>query len=46
VPGIAVLLSWLALGEAPSWLALLGGALCLTGVAATRLDLSRRAVRG
>jgi drug/metabolite transporter (DMT)-like permease len=37
VPGIAVLLSWLALGEAPTWLALAGGALCLAGVAVTRL---------
>jgi drug/metabolite transporter (DMT)-like permease len=37
VPGLAVLLSWLLLGEAPSTLALAGGALCLLGVAATRL---------
>jgi drug/metabolite transporter (DMT)-like permease len=37
VPGIAVLLSWLVLGEAPTRLALLGGALCLAGVAVTRL---------
>jgi drug/metabolite transporter (DMT)-like permease len=37
VPGIAVLLSWLALGEVPSLLALIGGVLCLAGVAVTRL---------
>lgn len=51
VPGIAVLLSWLALGEAPSVLALLGGALCLAGVAVTRLGgpnqrAARRGRRG
>ncbi|MEU8228333.1 DMT family transporter [Actinoplanes sp. NPDC048967] len=37
VPGIAVLLSWLFLGEVPAPLAFLGGALCLAGVAVTRL---------
>jgi len=37
VPGIAVLMSWLLLGEAPSALALAGGTLCLAGVAVTRL---------
>jgi drug/metabolite transporter (DMT)-like permease len=37
VPGIAVLLSWLVLGEAPSLLALAGGVLCLAGVAVTRM---------
>jgi drug/metabolite transporter (DMT)-like permease len=37
VPGIAVLLSWLVLGEVPSVLALAGGVLCLAGVAVTRL---------
>jgi drug/metabolite transporter (DMT)-like permease len=37
VPGIAVLLSWLALGEVPSRLALAGGLLCLAGVAVTRM---------
>jgi drug/metabolite transporter (DMT)-like permease len=47
VPGIAVLLSWLALGEVPSAPALIGGALCLAGVAVTRLGglRVRRAVR-
>jgi len=37
VPALAVLLSWLLLGEAPVPLALVGGALCLAGVAVTRL---------
>jgi drug/metabolite transporter (DMT)-like permease len=37
VPAIAVLLSWLVLAEVPSPLALAGGALCLAGVAITRL---------
>ena len=37
VPAIAVLLSWLTLGEVPTPLGLVGGALCLTGVAVTRL---------
>jgi drug/metabolite transporter (DMT)-like permease len=40
VPGIAVLMSWLLLGEVPSMLALAGGALCLAGVAVTRLRSS------
>lgn len=38
VPGLAVLMSWLVLSEVPSGLALAGGALCLVGVAVTRLD--------
>jgi drug/metabolite transporter (DMT)-like permease len=37
VPALAVMLSWLLLGEAPVPLALIGGALCLIGVAVTRL---------
>jgi len=40
VPGIAVLLSWLLLGEVPAPLAFVGGALCLLGVAVTRLPPS------
>lgn len=44
VPGIAVLLSWLALGEVPTALALIGGALCLAGVAVTRLSSRKTAV--
>jgi drug/metabolite transporter (DMT)-like permease len=37
VPAITVLLSWLFLGEVPAPLAFAGGALCLLGVAVTRL---------
>jgi drug/metabolite transporter (DMT)-like permease len=37
VPALAVLLSWLLLDEAPVPLALVGGALCLVGVAVSRL---------
>ncbi|RSM58117.1 EamA family transporter [Actinoplanes sp. ATCC 53533] len=40
VPGIAVVLSWLLLGEVPAPLAFAGGALCLLGVAVTRLPPS------
>ncbi|MFJ4776114.1 DMT family transporter [Streptomyces sp. NPDC088762] len=36
VPAIVVLLSWALLGEVPAWLSLLGGALCLAGVAVSR----------
>jgi drug/metabolite transporter (DMT)-like permease len=36
VPPIVILLSWLTLGEVPGAIALLGGVLCLAGVAATR----------
>lgn len=36
VPAIAVLLSWAFLAEVPTALALLGGAMCLTGVAISR----------
>jgi drug/metabolite transporter (DMT)-like permease len=35
-PPIAILLSWLLLGEAPPWLAVAGGALCLGGVVLAR----------
>jgi len=37
VPGLAVLMSWLFLGEVPAPLAFVGGALCLVGVAVTRI---------
>lgn len=43
VPAITVLLSWALLGEVPKPLALLGGLLCLVGVALTRLPEKRRA---
>ncbi|MGI5358780.1 DMT family transporter [Streptomyces sp. CA-252508] len=36
VPAIVVLLSWFVLDEAPAWLTLLGGLLCLIGVAISR----------
>jgi len=36
VPAIVILLAWGLLDELPSWLALLGGVLCLGGVAVTR----------
>jgi drug/metabolite transporter (DMT)-like permease len=36
VPGIVVLMSWALLGELPTAVALVGGALCLTGVAVSR----------
>ncbi len=36
VPALVVLLSWLALGEVPGALTLVGGALCLAGVAVGR----------
>jgi drug/metabolite transporter (DMT)-like permease len=36
VPPLAVLMGWMVLGEVPPAFALLGGALCLVGVAVTR----------
>ncbi|MFJ3881647.1 DMT family transporter [Streptomyces sp. NPDC090077] len=36
VPAVVVLLSWILLGEVPAWLTLLGGLLCLAGVAVSR----------
>ncbi|MET9117670.1 DMT family transporter [Streptomyces longwoodensis] len=42
VPALVVLMSWLALGEVPGVLTLVGGALCLAGVAVSR---SRRRTR-
>jgi drug/metabolite transporter (DMT)-like permease len=42
VPGLAVLMSWLLLGEVPAPLALVGGALCLVGVAVARWPAKRR----
>jgi drug/metabolite transporter (DMT)-like permease len=41
VPALAVLMSWALLDEAPAPLALAGGALCLVGVALTRLPVPR-----
>jgi drug/metabolite transporter (DMT)-like permease len=45
VPPVAILLSWLLLGETPPALALLGGVLCLVGVSLTRRP-SRATPRG
>jgi drug/metabolite transporter (DMT)-like permease len=42
VPALTVLMSWVVLSELPSALAVVGGVLCLTGVAVAR---SKRAVR-
>jgi drug/metabolite transporter (DMT)-like permease len=36
IPVVAILLGWGLLGETPPWLAALGGALCLAGVALAR----------
>jgi drug/metabolite transporter (DMT)-like permease len=36
VPPVVIALSWIVLGEVPAVVALLGGALCLAGVAVTR----------
>jgi drug/metabolite transporter (DMT)-like permease len=36
VPAIVVAMSWLLLGEVPGWLTVLGGLLCLAGVAVAR----------
>ncbi len=43
VPAIAILLSWAILGEAPTPLMFVGGALCLLGVLITRMTWGRRA---
>ncbi|MCP2238509.1 Threonine/homoserine efflux transporter RhtA [Prauserella halophila] len=45
VPALVVLLSWLALGEVPPWLAVLGGALCLTGAGFSIVPHIRAALR-
>ena len=36
VPAVVVLMSWLVLREVPGWWSLVGGALCLAGVAVSR----------
>jgi drug/metabolite transporter (DMT)-like permease len=48
VPPISILLGWLILGEVPAVVALGGGALCLAGVAVSRLKFTgrRRAAEG
>ncbi|MFI5986406.1 DMT family transporter [Streptomyces sp. NPDC051555] len=43
VPAVVILISWLALDEVPGWLTLLGGAVCLSGVAVSRRRPARPA---
>ncbi|MBQ0983980.1 DMT family transporter [Streptomyces sp. F63] len=43
VPAAVVLMSWITLEEVPGWLTLLGGAVCLAGVAVSRLPSRRPA---
>ncbi|MFF4757977.1 DMT family transporter [Streptomyces sp. NPDC001292] len=45
VPALVVLMSWLALGEVPGPVTLVGGALCLAGVAVSRSRPNRRTPR-
>ncbi|MFI9602475.1 DMT family transporter [Streptomyces sp. NPDC052043] len=45
VPALVVLMSWLALGEVPGLVTLVGGALCLAGVAVSRSRPHRRTSR-
>ncbi|MEU2554839.1 DMT family transporter [Streptomyces sp. NPDC013313] len=45
VPALVVLMSWLALGEVPGALTLVGGALCLAGVAVSRSRAAGRSRR-
>ncbi|MBH0775587.1 DMT family transporter [Nocardia bovistercoris] len=44
VPALVVAMAWLALGETPSPLAIVGGLLCLSGVAVSRSGGARRTV--
>ncbi|HZZ51062.1 MAG TPA: DMT family transporter [Pseudonocardia sp.] len=44
-PALAVLISWVFLGEVPTVLGLIGGALCLTGVGISRRTVRARQVR-
>ncbi|MFJ5895185.1 DMT family transporter [Streptomyces sp. NPDC093064] len=45
VPALVVVMSWLALGEVPGPVTLVGGALCLAGVAVSRSRPHRRTSR-
>jgi len=45
VPALVVLMSWLALGEVPGALTLVGGVLCLAGVAVSRSRAAGRSRR-
>lgn len=42
VPAVVVLMSWAMLGEVPGWLSLVGGLVCLAGVAISRGRPRRR----
>lgn len=42
VPALAIIMSWLFLGEAPTPMMLAGGVLCLVGVVITRMKWRRR----
>lgn len=42
VPAVVVLIAWIALDEVPAGLTLLGGAICLAGVAVSRKRRARR----
>jgi len=46
VPVLAVAMSWASLGAIPDWLTLLGGLLCLAGVAVSRTRGGRRSEKG
>lgn len=46
VPAVAVVLSWLVLSETPTALGLVGGVICLVGVAITRLHRRTTATSG
>ncbi len=41
-PGVVIVLSWLLLDEVPGWLTMLGGLLCLGGVAVSRTRAGTR----
>lgn len=43
VPAVVVLIAWILLDEVPGWLTLLGGAICLGGVAVSRTRGTRPA---
>ena len=45
VPAIVIAMSWLLLAEVPGWLTLVGGVLCLAGVAISRAPLSQATER-
>ena len=46
VPAIVVVMSWLLLDEVPGWVTLLGGLVCLAGVAVSRSRSRRAGVAG